>query len=161
MAMTDEQKMEWLAKIMGSGKMSVGQFIMDNHGTMTINNNMGDSHEGEQPQGEVCGSEQIAMGLRSVKYMLWGNAAYSVPFCVCRDVFGWDDNVSNFERKMAEQGIIFPEGTIYTAMSRNPYLKLHIDKWEENGAMERALKLRDEFRQQVLSIMTKNKEKEL
>lgn len=46
MAMTDEQKMEWLAKIMGSGKMSVGQFIMDNHGTMTINNNMGDSHEG-------------------------------------------------------------------------------------------------------------------
>lgn len=40
--MTDEQKMEWLGRLMGNGNVRIGQFIMDNHGTMNINNNMGE-----------------------------------------------------------------------------------------------------------------------
>ena len=31
-----------LAKMMGSGNVKIGQFIMDNHGTMNIDNNMGE-----------------------------------------------------------------------------------------------------------------------
>ena len=62
---------------------------------------------------------------------------------------GWQDNASYFERQMQQQGIVFPPGTINTTISRNPFMKLNVDKWDGNGVMERVIKLRDEFQQQV------------
>ena len=83
---------------------------------------------------------------------IWGNAAYTVAFCVCRDEYGWQDNASYFERQMEKQGFSLPQGTINATMSRNPYMKLKTDKWDKNGAMERVLKLRDEFRLQMARV---------
>ena len=103
----------------------------------------------EMPQQEQVSMDVVCSALNRCKPFLWGNAAYAVAFCVCRDLFGWQDNASLFERQMQQMGFDFPSGTINAAFSRTPYLKLHVSKWDENGAMQRALKFRDEFMSQM------------
>ena len=102
-----------------------------------------------EAQEEQVGMDVVCSALNRCKPYLWGNAAYAVAFCVCRDLFGWQDNASLFERQMQQMGFDFPSGTINAAFSRTPYLKLHVSKWNENGAMQRALKFRDEFMSQM------------
>lgn len=94
-------------------------------------------------------ADALAKVLERCKAFIWGNAAYSIPFCVCRDLYHLANNASHFERMLAEAGIEIPDGTINAAMSRNPWMKLHMEKWEQQGAMERVLKLRDKFIQEM------------
>ena len=101
---------------------------------------------------------QLAGALQRCKGFIWGNAAYSVAFCVYRDVYHGEDNASNFERMLAGQGIAIPEGTINSAFHRNPWLKHHVDRWDGMGVIERALKLKDEIIMQVENIIIVAKE---
>lgn len=103
--------------------------------------------------------EQIIRALFLCKEngLIWGNAAYSVAFCVCRDEYSQEDNAANFERLLSNGGIAITPGTINTAMNRNPWLKYHIDKWEEMGVAERALTLRDEFKEQMENLLIQQK----
>lgn len=94
-------------------------------------------------------AKALAGALAGCKAFIWGNAAYAVVFCVCRDLYHLANNASNFERLLAEAGFEIPDGTTNNAMSRNPWMKLHIDRWEQQGVMERALKLRDNFIQEM------------
>lgn len=129
---------------------------------LVINGNMtkqGQEYYNEEKH-KVTGVTPRVVGcaLKRCDAYVWGYAAYSVAFCVCRDSFdGWSDNATDFERKMQGQGIVIPEGTVNSALSRHAFMKLDIDKWDENGAMERVLRLRDEFRQQVALVMAKSK----
>ena len=91
----------------------------------------------------------IAKALKKCAPFIWGNSAYAVAFCVCRDMYGWQGNASMFERELIQQGIEFPVGTINAALSRTPYLRMNINKWADNGAMERVLKFKDEFLFQI------------
>ena len=93
--------------------------------------------------------ERLARALKECKAFIWGNAAYSIPFCVCRDLFHLPNNASLFERMLAEAGCEIPDGTINNAMSRNPWMRLHAGKWEQQGVMERVLRLRDKFIQEM------------
>ena len=102
-----------------------------------------------QISGEVLSAEQLAHALKECEAFIWGNAAYSIPFCVCRDLYHLTNNASLFERMLAEAGIEIPEGTINAALNRNTWMKLNIEKWEQQGAMERVLKLRDKFIQEM------------
>lgn len=102
----------------------------------------------EEPQEHVS-MDVVCSALNRCRPFLWGNAAYAVAFCVCRDLFGWQDNASLFERQLQQQGIDLPIGTINTAISRNAYMRLNVNKWGVSDAMDRVLKLRDEFRHQV------------
>ena len=104
---------------------------------------------GQQTERREAGADIVKQALSKCGPYIWGNAAYTVAFCVCRDEYGWQDNASYFERLMEQMGISLPQGTINATMSRNPYMKLKTDKWDKNGAMERVLKLRDEFRLQM------------
>jgi len=151
--MTEETKLKALEILAKSG-MNPRQFIMENSGNLTIYNNGEEKEAAEQKEtGEQKESRQdadvIAKALKKCASFVWGNAAYAVAFCVCRDLCGWQDNASYFERQMQQQGIVFPPGTINTTISRNPFMKLNVDKWDGNGVMERVIKLRDEFQQQV------------
>ena len=94
-------------------------------------------------------AEILSLVLQQCKAYIWAHAAYGITFCVCRDLYHMENNASQFERMLADGGIEIPEGTINSAMSRNPWMKFHIDKWDEYGVMERVLKLRDEFRLQM------------
>lgn len=105
--------------------------------------------EGQQTGRREAGADIVKQVLSKCGAYIWGNSAYAVAFCVCRDEYGWQDNASYFERQMEQQGIPLPQGTINAALSRNPYMKLKTDKWDKNGAMERVLRLRDEFRLQM------------
>ena len=44
--MTDEQKLEFAEKVVKSGA-KIGNFVMDNHGTMTLSSNMGEERNEE------------------------------------------------------------------------------------------------------------------
>ena len=106
----------------------------------------------EMPQQEQVSMDVVCSALNRCKPFLWGNAAYAVAFCVCRDLFGWQDNASLFERQLQQQGIDLPIGTINTAMSRNAYMRLNVNRWGTSDVMERVLKLRDEFMNQVTLV---------
>jgi hypothetical protein len=98
-------------------------------------------------------SEQVGMALKQCGAYIWGHAAYSIAFCVCRDVYHMGDNASQYERMLSKWGIIIPAGTINTAMNRNQWMRYPIDSWEINGASARALKLRDAFKEEMETLL--------
>ena len=146
--MTEETKLKALEILAKSG-MNPSQLIIENSGNLTIYNNGEQKEEAGEQKESRQDADVIAKALKKCASFVWGNAAYAVAFCVCRDLCGWQDNASYFERQMQQQGIVFPPGTINTTISRNPFMKLNVDKWDGNGVMERVIKLRDEFQQQV------------
>lgn len=142
--MTEEEKIQLLSKLVNGGNTKIGQIILDNHGTMNINN--GEAKPmGDNLASTDIDSSMVSQALAKCGDYIWGNSAYAVPFCVCRDVYGWEDNASLFERKLELEGIELPPGTINTAINRNPYMKLPIFKWKDKGAKERVLKFKEEF----------------
>lgn len=142
--MTEEEKIQLLSKLVNGGNTKIGQIILDNHGTMNINN--GEAKPmGDNLASTDIDSSMVSQALAKCGDYIWGNSAYAVPFCVCRDVYGWEDNASLFERKLELEGVELPPGTINTAINRNPYMKLPIFKWKDNGAKERVLKFKEEF----------------
>lgn len=142
--MTEEEKIQLLSKLVNGGNTKIGQIILDNHGTMNINN--GEAKPmGDNLASTDIDSSMVSQALAKCGDYIWGNSAYAVPFCVCRDVYGWEDNASLFERKLELEGVELPPGTINTTINRNPYMKLPIFKWRDNGAKERVLKFKEEF----------------
>lgn len=119
---------------------------MNKNGTDNVN-----AHENTAQQDNIR-PEQIAQAINLCKDMIWGNAAYSVAYCVCRDVYALGTNATAFERMLREQGFQLPEGTINASMSRNVYMRMNIDRWEDNGAMKRVLKLRDALREKMAEL---------
>ena len=139
-----EEEIQLLSKLVNGGNTKIGQIILDNHGTMNINN--GETKPmGDNLASTDIDSSMVSQALAKCGDYIWGNSAYAVPFCVCRDVYGWEDNASLFERKLELEGVELPPGTINTAINRNPYMKLPIFKWKDNGAKERVLKFKEEF----------------
>lgn len=108
--------------------------------------------DGRKEDGSVLTTALLAKAIAACKALMWGNAAYAVTFCVCRDACLVEDNAANFERLLAECGTVIPEGTINTAMNRNPWMKFNIDKWQDKGARKRVLKLRDAFSAEMANI---------
>lgn len=103
---------------------------------------------GEQ-QVHKTGPKELVAGIKRTKAFMWGNAAYAVAFCVCRDKYGVGDNATAFERMLGEQSISIPAGTINAALHRNPWMRYHVDSWDGRGVQRRALKLRDEVQNQI------------
>ena len=146
--MKEEEKLKILELLAKSG-MKPNQLIIENSGNITYND-CGEQHQ--EPEQEQVPADIVCKALNKCKSYIWGHSAYAVAFCVCRDLFGWQDNASLFEREMLQQGIDFPPGTINAAISRTPYLKLNVKKWAENGAMKRALKFKEEFLSQMENV---------
>lgn len=151
--MSDELKLKILQEL-SKGNVRIGQFIIEVHGDNHFHEAENKTHTEESSDSKVpvqrsISSDQMVTALRLCSAYIWGNAAYSIGFCVCRDAYNMGDNASQYERKLNKRGIMIPAGTINTAMSRNPWMKYPIDSWEENGASERALRLRNAFMQQV------------
>ena len=96
--------------------------------------------------------EQMAHAIENCQEFFWGKAAYAVVFCVCRDDYKMTPNMSAFERKVEllpykkKRDYVCKTGTITNAFSDNSIYYSHIDKWEEEGADERQIKLRDMLR---------------
>lgn len=122
-----------------------GTFRFENIGTANMSNPAKTATEGKKR----VDAKLLAKVLNKCEAFIWGKSAYGIVFCVCRDLYNLENNASNFERLLAETGIEIPDGTINAAVNRNPWMKLNIEKWEQHGAKQRALKLRDEFKRQM------------
>lgn len=79
-----------------------------------------------------------------VREYFWSESAMTVIFCVCRDCFSYPDNMSQFEREFECR-----EGLLSNTFRNNRYMRLHINKWKENGAKSRVLTLVDVYRATV------------
>lgn len=108
-------------------------------------NNCDGSAEEEKAIDGIPSPEQIAKKVEKVKALFWGASAMATIFCVCRDRYNPNLNISEFERQMEGVNVRCPEGTIRNAIKNSPYMRMPIAKWKANGAMGRVLTLAREF----------------
>lgn len=155
--MSEELKLKIIQEL-SKGSVRIGQLIVEVNGDNHYHEKADKSCTEEVSEAKVAAqssisSEQVVSALKQCGAYIWGNSAYSIAFCVCRDAYNMGDNASQYERILSKQGIMLPAGTINTAMNRNQWMKYPIESWEENGASERALKLRNAFMEQVKMLM--------
>jgi hypothetical protein len=86
----------------------------------------------------------LAACVDSVREYFWRDSALTVIFCTCRDCYGYADNMSQFERDFHCQ-----EGLLSSTFRNNPYMRLHVDKWAQNGAKQRVLRLVEAYKNAV------------
>jgi len=103
--------------------------------------------EAEQHELRTLTDARLAQAVAECQSYFWAQSSWAVVFCVCRDCFGVADNVSAFEKRIAglelgKSAKECPPGTIHSAFSNNPYLKKHIDKWDEGRHLQLARKLK-------------------
>ena len=108
----------------------------------------GEVHVGDnQISPQACDVPEVKMLVESVdvvREFFWGDSSMAVIFGVCRDCFKYADNMSKFERDFG-----CSEGLISNTMRNNPYMRLAVDKWEQQGAKQRVLRLVDEYKKAV------------
>jgi hypothetical protein len=122
-------------------------------GTNYINTPEDKSDKLQRETTSTVTAEHVVEAVKRCKGIFSTMASYAIAFCVCRDLFHMGNNVSAFERGLRENGIEITDGTINSAISRSGYMKLPIDKWRENGASERTLKLLDMFRKKMEEVL--------
>ena len=128
-------------------KMQVTNF--NNYGTYNeveagatqINNYYGSNG---REQGLEVALPVLVASVEDVRMYFWKPSAMAVIFCVCRDRYRYADNMSQFERDFQ-----CPEGLLSNTFRNNPYMRLHIDKWKENGAKDRVLRLAEAYENAV------------
>ena len=144
--MDDETKVKMM-EALAKGGMSVGQLIVENTGSITYNDNRGRQEADQQRQVEL--STMVGCVDR-VRQYFWSDSSMAVVFCVCRDYFNYADNMSQFERDFN-----CAEGLLSNTFRNNAYMRLPIDKWEQNGAKERVMKLVEAYQNAVLEASQK------
>ena len=123
------------------------------NGNMTKSGSEDYHNTGSKETTSSVTAEQVVEAVKRCKGIFSTMSSYAIAFCVCRDLFQVGDNMASFERGLRENGIEITEGSIDTAVRRNPYMKYHVDKWGENGADERTLKRRDVFRERMEEVL--------
>ena len=104
--------------------------------------------------GEVEGkdeftTERLLKGIQACQDLFWGKSCFAIVYCVCRDCFGYNCSVSQFERELEMHVLDCPTGTITSALKNNPYMKLPLNKWNENQAKQRVMAIVERFRETV------------
>ena len=114
-----------------------------------------DVQEVEGDKERVIDNKVLKKAVMKVKPFMWAASAYAVLYCVCRDKYGIPDNMSQFEREFSNSktGYSCKEGVISSTFRTNSYMKMHIDRWEQNGAKERAIILKNRFIEEVNNII--------
>lgn len=82
--------------------------------------------------------------VEKVRAFFWGESSMAVIFCVCRDSYGYANNMSRFEREFNCK-----DGLISNTFRNNAYMQLPIERWQQHGAKDRVLRLVDAFRDAV------------
>ena len=89
------------------------------------------------------------------KLLFWAASAWAVVYGVARDCCGYEGTVSEFERKAENMNLPmrfdYPcsEGKVQRTISNHPYMRLHTDKWKENGASVREIVLMEFLRKNL------------
>ena len=110
-------------------------------GATQINNYYGNNG---REQGLEVALPVLVACVSGVREYFWKESAMAVIFWVCRDRYCYADNMSQFERDFQCQ-----DGLLSNTFRNNPYMRLHVDKWKENGAKERVLRLVEAYENAV------------
>ena len=99
--------------------------------------------------------EMLVQAIENCQQYFWGNSAYAVVFCVCRDDLNMKISQSAFEKKVEElpykkkRDYKCSKGTIANAFSDNPIYKDNVNKWDGFNPASRIIKLRNELRNEI------------
>lgn len=143
--MKEEEKLRILELLAKSG-MKPTQLIIENSGNLTYND-YGNYYQEPEQCVEV---DNLIKCTNHVRQYFWGDSSMAVIFCVCRDCFNYADNMSQFERDFH-----CTEGLLSNTFRNNPYMRLPVDKWEQNGVKERVLRLAKEYKNAVKMMAQK------
>ena len=88
--------------------------------------------------------QTLVEGVNRVRDYFWSDSSLAVIFCVCRDCYGYANNMSQFERDFQ-----CSEGLLSNAFRNNPYMRLNVSKWEQNGVKARVMRLVDAYKEAV------------
>ena len=97
-------------------------------------------HQVMSQQSDVPEVKMLVESVDEVRDFFWGDSSMAVIFGVCRDCFQYADNMSHF-------GCV--EGLISNTFRHNPYMRLAVGKWEQQGAKQRVLRLVDAYKNEV------------
>ena len=104
-------------------------------------------------QGDVF--QRLAKAVREGSLLFWAASAWAVAYCVVRDCCNYEDTVSDFERKAINMDLParfdYPcsVGKVQRTIINHRYMRLHIDKWKENGASTREIVLMEFLRKNI------------
>lgn len=96
--------------------------------------------------------QRLAKAVREGSSLFWAASAWAVAYGVARDCCGYEESVSDFERKAMNLNMPInfayecSVGKVQRTISNHPYMRLHIDKWKENGASIREIVLMEFLR---------------
>ena len=111
----------------------------------TVNQHVQEPQTPDAPQDdEQPDVATLATCVDSVRQYFWGDSALAVIFCTCRDCYGYANNMRQFERDFHCQ-----EGLLSNTFRNNPYMRLHVDKWAQQGAKQRVLQLMEAYKNAV------------
>jgi hypothetical protein len=105
--------------------------------------------------------EILGHAIKEVEKLMWAQSAYAIIFCAARDIFDYTDNATLFENDISSVasrlGLNYPcpPNTISSAIYNNPYLKLHVSKWEKPGVKSRSILLANAFVKAVKDLQNK------
>ena len=99
--------------------------------------------------------ERVQKAVADGNYLFWAASAWAVVYGVVRDCHSYEGSVSDVERKALtldlpktfEYGC--SAGKVQRTISNHPYMRLHIDKWKENGASVREIVLMEFLRKNI------------
>jgi hypothetical protein len=97
----------------------------------------------QQQQGDVF--QRLAKAVREGNLLFWASSSWAAPYCVVRDYCHYEVSMKEFERNA--MNMVLPvafkyectKGTVQRTISNHPYMRLHVDKWKENGASIREI----------------------
>ena len=100
---------------------------------------------------KVFSKEQLARAIEHCQEFFWGNSAYAVVFCICRDEYNMNMGKTAFEDMVEKlpykrkRDFTCPKGTIANAFSDNQIFNENIKEWDRYSPLLRIIKLRDEL----------------
>ena len=91
--------------------------------------------------------QQLSKAVCEGSHLFWAASAWAVAYAVMRDCGGYEGSMTEFERTALNLPMPMTfkfdctAGTIQRTISNHSYMRLHVDKWRENGASARELVL--------------------
>ena len=91
--------------------------------------------------------ELVRKAVKEGASLFWAGSSWAIVYCVLRDCLDYEGGMSEFERNT--MNLTLPlgfehkcrPGKVQRTISNHPYMRLHIDKWKENGASVREIVL--------------------
>lgn len=118
-----------------------------------------DGHPSAIAEKRKVTTEIMVKAIKEVQPLFWGQSSHAITYCVARDLFNYDPNVTQYEEDVASLASQVkldypcPANTIATSIYNNPYQRYHVDKWPSLHVKPRCIKLAEAFRNEVKRLL--------